>query len=325
MPSHPEKVMVLRNIGAGRHPIVTCSVPFQRFGRVNIGGRGTIVSLADQSLAVFSPVALTQTVREKIDTELGGKLKYIIALDQEHHIFLTDWQKQYPAAKVVVPEPLAEKRLKQGQLLPTRDDQLIKIRPGGSSVDAGFDSEFEMEYVDAHPNKELVFNHKPTKTLIQADMMFNLPATEQMSRTNQSPTAGLLTKLFCSLTSTQGNAMGQRRVLWWFMSAGNRPAYNKSIARINEWDFERIIPCHGDVIETGGKSIFRKVCLLLMAAMHLCYSLTRTQGVPMASGCRTKVVKSMLTAAWSGLVTREEWSRGTGSAHVGLQKRNINW
>jgi len=39
LPSNPDKVMVLRKVTPD---ILTCSVPFLRFGRVNIGGRGTI-------------------------------------------------------------------------------------------------------------------------------------------------------------------------------------------------------------------------------------------------------------------------------------------
>jgi hypothetical protein len=31
------------------------------------------------------------------------------------------------------------------------------------------------------------------------------------------------------------------------------------MARIEKWDFDRIIPAHGDVIETSGKSIFSKI------------------------------------------------------------------
>jgi hypothetical protein len=28
---------------------------------------------------------------------------------------------------------------------------------------------------------------------------------------------------------------------------------SKGAKEVAEWDFDRIIPCHGDVIETGGK------------------------------------------------------------------------
>lgn len=126
-------------------------------------------------------------------------------------------------------------------------------------MDADFDADFDYEYVDGHANKELVFNYKPEKTLIEADLLFNLPATEQFSKSGESPTQGILTRLFSGLNSTAGAAMGQRRFIWYATSSANRPSFNKSVARIAKWDFERLIPCHGDVIEEGGKGIFQKV------------------------------------------------------------------
>lgn len=48
--------------------------------------------LATGNLAVFSPVALTDTVKQEI-ASLGGKMGYIVALDQEHHIFLESYHK----------------------------------------------------------------------------------------------------------------------------------------------------------------------------------------------------------------------------------------
>lgn len=126
-----------------------------------------------------------------------------------------------------------------------------------TSIDAEFDSEFEYEYVHAHGNKELVFNHKPTKTLIQADLIFNYPSTEQFSKTGVSATSGILTKIFGSLTNTYGN--GQKRFIWYAISAGDRQGFAQSVNKIDKWDFDRIVPCHGDVIESGGKGIFRKV------------------------------------------------------------------
>jgi hypothetical protein len=33
----------------------------------------------------------------------------------------------------------------------------------------------------------------------------------------------------------------------------------RDVAAVSAWDFDRIIPCHGDVIETGGKEAWNKV------------------------------------------------------------------
>ena len=130
-----------------------------------------------------------------------------------------------------------------------------------------FDRDFDYEYVGSHANKELVFHYKPDKTLIQADLMFNLPATEQHSKTAEGAESGILTKLFTGFQNTKGDATWQKRFLWYAVSAGNRPDFNKSVGKINEWDFDRIIPCHGDVIESGGKGIFQKVLAWHLAAL----------------------------------------------------------
>jgi len=155
---------------------------------------------------------------------------------------------------------LPEKRAKQKNedvpfsvVFPAKDKHTVKVDPE-------FDADFDYEYVDSHPNKELVFNYKPDRTLIEADLLFNLPATEQFSKSGEAATSGILTWLFTAINNTQGAALGQKRLVWYGISAGsNRPSFNKSVARIAGWDFDRIVPCHGDVIEENGKSVFQKI------------------------------------------------------------------
>ncbi|KAK5241223.1 hypothetical protein LTR16_009609, partial [Cryomyces antarcticus] len=138
------------------------------------------------ALAVFSPVALTPEVKKTISTL--GEVKYITALDVEHHIFLGPWHKEYPDAKVMGPEGLAEKRAKSKDVENVPFSVVFSSK-GDNAVDADFDAEFQYEFVSAHPNKELVFNHIPDRTLIEADLMFNLPATEQFSKSGVSATS----------------------------------------------------------------------------------------------------------------------------------------
>lgn len=262
IPSDPEKVMVIRRLTPD---ILTLSTPFLRFGRIKIGGRGTVVRMQNGALAVFSPVALTDSVRAELQSlSPGAPVKYITALDQEHHIFLESWHKAFPQARVIAPHSLPELRNKQGYFKIPQDSWLL-AQPEKSvgqqqlSVDADFDREFDFEYVHAHANKELVFCHKPSRTLIEADLIFNLPATEQMSRTTENPTSGFLTKLFTYFQHTNGNALGQKRFIWYAASSSDRESFNRSVRRIDSWDFDRLIPCHGDVIEKGGKGIFQKI------------------------------------------------------------------
>lgn len=217
------------------------------------------VRLQSGALAVFSPIALTPDVRTTLQ-KLGNNVQYLSALDFEHHLFISEWAKAFPNAKLLGPDGLSEKREKAQEPAGTKFQHIwTQKNKADFEVDPDFDREFDYEYVGSHGNKELVFFHKPDKTLIEADLMFNLPATEQYSKTREGATSGMLTKLFVGLMSAEGTALWQKRFLWYAASAKDRPGFNKSIRKIDTWDFQRIIPCHGDVIESGAKGIFKNV------------------------------------------------------------------
>lgn len=249
--------MVIRDVTPN---VVTLSVPFLRFGLIPVGGRGTIVRLSSGALAVFSPVALTPEVKAKL-AELGNNLQYIIAPDIEHHIFVSDWKSAFPTAKIIGPEGLPEKRLKQNDPKIGKEPFDVVFTADSkrsTSISAEFDKDFEYEYVDGHANKELVFYYKPDHVLIQADFMFNLPATEQYSRAPVFK-PGFFARQFMKVQTPEGSAIGMKRLHWYAISSGNRSSFNESTKRIASWDFTRIIPCHGDVIEEGAQETFKKV------------------------------------------------------------------
>jgi len=222
-----------------------------------IGGRGTVVRLTSGDLAVFSPIALTPEVRTRIDS-MGSNVKYLAALDYEHHIFLSEWSRAYPAATIIGVEGLPEKREKNKETAGLRFTHVF-TRSNKNELKIGeeFDRDFEYEYLPAHRNKELVFYYKPDRTLIEADVLFNLPAREQYTRSKEDPTSGFFNTLFNGLMNAKGEAKWQRRMLWYGPSPRNE--FNQSIKKISGWDFERIIPCHGDVIEENGQEVWKKM------------------------------------------------------------------
>lgn len=216
------------------------------------------VKLSSGSLAVFSPVALTPQVQDAI-ASLGGKVKYIAAPDMEHHLYVTRWKEAFPDAQILAPQGLWEKRQSNPEFKNTEFAHIFTSeKKGKQKISEEFDSDFETEYVDGHPSRELVFLHKPSRTLIEADLLFNLPATEQYSKSGQSPTSGLLTKIISPLMSAAPPATWQKRFAWHLLAA-DRKSFRESMQRIDQWDFDRLIPCHGDVIETGAKGVFRNI------------------------------------------------------------------
>ncbi|KAJ2894598.1 hypothetical protein MKZ38_007396 [Zalerion maritima] len=259
VPDNPSAVMVIRQVTPN---ISTLSVPFARFGRFAIGGRATLVRLQSGSLAVFSPVALTPEVKSHV-TSLNSPVSYIVAPDIEHHIFLTAWHSAYPSAKIIGVEGLPEKRAKSSNPEDAKVPFSVVFTKGDhgrTKIDEEFDAEFEYEYVPGHANKELVFLAKRESTLVEADMMFNLPATEQYSRVEGGVPGGIWNKIFNTVQGlSPGRMKWQQRFLWYGASSGDRSGFNKSVARIAGWEFDKIVPCHGDVVEEGGSDVWRRL------------------------------------------------------------------
>lgn len=196
---------------------------------------------------------------------MGGRVSYIVALDFEHHIFITEWARAYPGAKIIGVEGLPEKRAKA-----TDDDKIgdekfdvvfTKENKRSTRISDEFDADFDYEYVDGHANLELVFLYKPEKVLIEADLLFNLPAQEQYSKVPEAEkpsNEGFIGRLFGCIQSTEGEAKWLKRFNWYALGK-NRESFNESMKVIEKWDFVTMIPCHGDVMEGNGKEMFRKV------------------------------------------------------------------
>jgi len=259
IPANPSAAMVIRDITPN---VTTLSVPFLRFGRLRIGGRGTIVRLQSGALAVFSPVALTPEVQKRVQ-EYGNNVKYISALDFEHHIFLGPWAKAFPDAKIIGVEGLPEKRELDPATKGLKFDKVFtKANQTTLRIGGEFDEEFDYEYVPAHDNKELVYFHRPTGTVIEADLLFNLPATEQYSKVPEEAALlhkGFLQRLFVSIQTTAGPAIWQKRFLWYLVAGKDRKGMSESVVRMDKWDIKRIVPCHGDVIDTNAKVTWDKM------------------------------------------------------------------
>jgi hypothetical protein len=232
-------------------------------GRLHIKLTHSIVKLTSGGLAVFSPVALTKAAQTKV-IEMGGDVRYIVALDYEHHIFISEWAKEYPAAKIIGPEGLPEKRAKQTDDPKIGNEEFAVVFKKENKreirIDPEFDADFDYEYVDGHANLEIVFFYKPERVLIQADLLFNLPPTEQYSKVPEAelPGDGAVGKLFACVQNPRGDTKWLQRFNWYLL-AKNRDSFNDSMAQIAQWDFHTMIPCHGDVLEGDGKEVFMKV------------------------------------------------------------------
>jgi len=212
--------------------ITTFSRPFMRFGFLPIGGRSTAVKLSTGDVWLLASTPLTGETKAAIDNM--GPLKYIMGADAVHHLFLGEFKKAYPEAKVIGVEALVAKKRAEGLAL----DGAYGADPPDTKY--GFEDEIKACYFSGYANKDVAWLHVPSKTLVEADLLFNLPATEQFSKVKKSPTGKL---------DPHGSL---HKWLVWGQSK-DTAAMGRDVKTVAGWDFDRIIPCHGDVIETGGK------------------------------------------------------------------------
>jgi len=93
--------------------------------------------------------------------------------------------------------------------------------------------------------KEHVFLHKPSRTLIVADLVFNFSEEERG-----------WTRFFHRYLAGFKRYPGTSRVFRFCVS--DRAAFQASMESVLAADFDRIIVGHGEVVETNGKALLRR-------------------------------------------------------------------
>ncbi|RDB30331.1 hypothetical protein Hypma_007249 [Hypsizygus marmoreus] len=214
----------------------TFSRPFARFGLIPFGGRSTAIKMRNGGVWLLASTPLEQETKSKLD-ELGP-IQYIIGADAVHHLYLSDYKRTYPNAKLIAPKEAIERHDNKSLVF----DGVWGTDPEGTEY--GFEDEIKACFFSGFKNKDVAFFHPESKILIEADLLFNLPPTEQYSKSTSSPKL----PLFGSFNSS---SWLHPRFLW---SLGvDKDAMRRDAKTVAGWDFEKIIPCHGDVIEKDGK------------------------------------------------------------------------
>lgn len=93
---------------------------------------------------------------------------------------------------------------------------------------------------------EFAFFHPESKSLIVADLLFNIPDS-----------AGAFTHGFLRLISGIKSHPGNSRMFRFMIK--DRDAFEESLQHILELDFERIIVAHGEPIEANAKDTLRQI------------------------------------------------------------------
>ena len=190
--------------------------------------RMTIIRLAGGVLMVHSPIHLTQELLFAAGSM--GSVRFIVAPNRFHHLFVRDWQRAYPNAQTFCAPGLDTKRA-----------DLNFTATLGEDPPAAWADEVDQVFMRAfRPLNEIVFFHRKTGTVIFTDLLFNIAH-------HDSAYARFLLRLDGAF---HGPAIPRSFMLLLRRRRGECAAF---LQRILSWDFDRAIVGHGDIIESGAK------------------------------------------------------------------------
>lgn len=203
----------------------------QRVAGLELGARMTVVRIRERGLWLHSPVGLDDVLRRRLDAL--GTVRYVVAPNRFHHLHVADYARAYPSAKRYAAPGLPEKR--PGVHFHEVLDDVPPPEWGGV---------LDVVVFRAIPaTQEVIFFHKPSRTLILTDLAFNL-------REDRPP----LTRAVFTLLGGQGRLQPTRLTRWLIRE---RRAARRLVDRILAWNFHRVIVSHGDVVEIEGHEHFR--------------------------------------------------------------------
>ena len=185
----------------------------------------TVVRLGDGELWLYSPGPIDDRMAEEIQS--FGPVRYLVAPNRFHHLHLPAAVARFPEADVLGAPGLAEKR---------KDIAFT----GTLGVASAWGTELQPIPIDGMPSfNEVAFCHHPSGTLLVADLLFNLQQD-----------LGWLTSLYFRLTGVSRRVAMSRLFR---LSIRDRAACAASCLRLLQCPFDRLIPCHGDIVPEGAK------------------------------------------------------------------------
>lgn len=202
-----------------------------RYGGMNLEARTTFLRFANGDLFVHSPCPLDAELKRQVDQL--GPVAHIVAPGTFHHLHVAAWAEAYPAAQVWLCPGLREKRSELPQGLELSDEPPRAWRD-------------ELEQVVIRGNRvirEVLFFDRQSRTLIVTDSVENYG--------DRTPRVPLLLKLWWRVFGLWNRpALAPEYGLGW----RDRKAARTSFERALQWDFDRIMLSHGDLIEKDARA-----------------------------------------------------------------------
>jgi hypothetical protein len=197
-----------------------------------IGCRMTVVRLANGDLLVHSPIRLTTDLVRGLDRL--GPVRHVLAPNLDHYLFVKDYRQRYPNARLYAAPGV------QTKLPDLRFDVLLEYP---NTVAAWSDTVDQAYFRSSARLQELLLFHRASRTLITADLAFNVQSGD-----------GLVSRVMLRLNDSY-KKFGPSRVCRRHITM---PAVARTdVDAILALSPERLVVSHGDVLLSGAKDSLR--------------------------------------------------------------------
>lgn len=210
-------------------PIVTGAAGFQ------FPTRMAVVRLPNEGgLWVWSPVALTKEVRSAVDAL--GTVSHLVAPNNLHYTFLSEWAAAYPRATVHGAPGLTQ------QVVGTVVHSALSSEPNPA-----WDGEIEQVMVRGNRiTKEIVFFHRASATVLVTDLVQQIPQGWFHGWRAVVARLDLMTAAMPSVPRK------------FRIATTDRAKAKDDVRRILAWPIDRLVMAHGSPMKTGGKKALQQ-------------------------------------------------------------------
>jgi hypothetical protein len=203
----------------------TIAVPLSLLG-LQLGGR-MVIARVEGDVLVHSPVKPTPELLAEV--RALGRVRWILAPNDFHHLYASAWQREFPDAEVWASPGVGRK---QPGLT------ISGVVADGAAPDCGPDLKL-LPVAGMPSSNEILLLHAPSKTLITTDFLFYMPGR---------------TGLTGGFAWMYGIDKGPTQTLLFRSLIRDRQAFLRSLEPLRGWDFDRVTMTHNDVAEHGGRA-----------------------------------------------------------------------
>lgn len=212
-------------------PLIEFGPPLLKFG---FPTRMSVLRLRDDALFLHSPTRLTEELRAQVDAL--GTVRWLIGPNRIHYWWLPDWKRAWPDAQVWVAEGVRERA---GARIDFATRDLEDDRHPWSQ-------EIDTLPVRGTRMSEVVFFHRPSRTLLLADLIENFEPDRLDSSWQR-----WLTRLGAA-QDPDGQMPRDMRLTY------PREVLREAVRTMIEWDPLRVVLAHGRWYPIGGADELRR-------------------------------------------------------------------